>query len=69
YVTDKGYPVQYDTATLIVNVTDINDHPPVFKERRYTLEVPENLAEDVLYTFAAHDEDIAINGQFTYSIT
>lgn len=55
-------------ATLIVNVTDVNDNAPQFKESLYYLEIPENLVQDSVYTFVASDLDIGDNAKITYSI-
>ena len=68
YVQDAGDPVLFDMATLIVNVTDVNDSPPKFKDSHYLLEIPENLVQDSIYTFVAQDADIGENARITYRI-
>ena len=32
---DLGNPSQSSQATLVINVIDINDNPPIFKKRKY----------------------------------
>lgn len=65
---DAGYPLQYDTATVIINVTDINDSSPTFKESMYFATIPENQEQEVIHTFVAHDADIGDNAIIQYSI-
>ncbi|XP_045202941.2 protein dachsous-like [Mercenaria mercenaria] len=67
-VQDAGYPLQFDTATVIINVTDINDSPPTFKDNMYFATIPENQEQEVIHTFVAHDADIGDNAVVTYSI-
>lgn len=69
YVQDNGNPVLYDMATIIINVTDINDNSPVFKENEIFIEIPENTVQDAIHKFVAHDADEGENGRVTYSIT
>lgn len=68
YVRDGGYPAHYDTATVIVNVTDINDHRPVFQIPTVYLNVPENAGLSVVHTLVATDADAGKNGEITYRI-
>lgn len=69
YVQDSGYPVLYDTATVIINVTDINDNPPVFKESEISIVIPENTVQNAIHTFVAHDADVGDNSHVKYKIT
>ncbi|XP_041350681.1 protocadherin-19-like [Gigantopelta aegis] len=57
------------TVTVIVNLTDINDNPPVFVEDRYSF----SLAEDAttgssIGNVTATDKDLGVNAEITYSI-
>ena len=69
YVQDNGNPSLHDIATIIINVTDINDNSPVFKDSQLFIEIPENTEQDAIHTFVAHDADIGDNGRVTYTIT
>lgn len=44
--TDLGFEPMEAMATLIVNVSDINDNPPTFKQNVYEAFLPENLPSD-----------------------
>ncbi|XP_013393116.1 protein dachsous [Lingula anatina] len=69
YVRDNAYPSQYDTATIIVDVLDTNDHTPVFKNEIYRLTVPENSDDTEIHQVAAMDADSGTNGQISYTIS
>ena len=57
------------TTILTVNVTDVNDQPPVFNSSSYTVTLPENYPthQPILQVFAI-DMDEGTNGDVTYSI-
>lgn len=62
--------VQFDVATIVVKVTDVNDHAPEFRSGScYPLAVPENSDVAVVHTVVATDMDDGPNGEITYSIT
>lgn len=62
--------IQFDVATIVVKVTDINDHAPEFRLGScYPLAVPENNDLSVIHTVVATDLDEGPNGEITYSIT
>ena len=67
-VTDGGTPALTDTATITVNVTDVNEAPTLEDE---TLQVSENsVNETVVGTITGEDQDTtAPNNVLTYSIT
>lgn len=44
--TDLGFEPKQAVATLIVNVTDINDNPPTFNQSVYNAFLPENSPPD-----------------------
>lgn len=69
YVHDGAFPARYDTATVIVGLTDINDNSPVFYDSCYPLFVPENSDLAVIHTVVAEDLDVGSNGDVTYSIS
>ncbi|XP_069183734.1 putative neural-cadherin 2 isoform X2 [Procambarus clarkii] len=55
------------TGTVLVEVTDVNDVPPRFSMKEWTLEVPESLTPDhVLATLTVLDQDTSNN--FTFMV-
>lgn len=68
YVRDGSFPALYDTASVLVSLTDINDHAPEFRDSCYPLRVPENTDLSVIHTVLATDRDSGLNGEVTYSI-
>ncbi|CAG9785684.1 unnamed protein product [Diatraea saccharalis] len=61
--------IQYTDVTVIIQVTDTNDNPPVFKESAYSFDIPENAARgSVVGTVAAIDLDSGPNAQLTYTV-
>ncbi|KAJ3658411.1 hypothetical protein Zmor_010149 [Zophobas morio] len=72
YVTDTTSPGKTlsDVSTLIIKITDVNDHAPEFKAGScYRLYVPENNEVAVIHTVVAKDLDEGNNGEIAYSIT
>ncbi|XP_072240019.1 cadherin EGF LAG seven-pass G-type receptor 2 [Leuresthes tenuis] len=66
---DQGRPARSATATLMVQVSDINDNVPKFFESEYEVEVLETKeVETRLLTLSAVDPDEGANGRLTYSI-
>ncbi|XP_051801959.1 cadherin EGF LAG seven-pass G-type receptor 1-like [Acanthochromis polyacanthus] len=67
---DQGRPARTATATLLVQVSDINDNVPKFSEAEYQVEVLETVAVGTsLHSLSATDPDEGANGRVTYSIT
>lgn len=59
-VGNQGQDVRYDTATVTITVTDLNDNPPVFVDSPYNVHVIENIASNLptlLTTVTAWDAD------------
>ncbi|XP_046326847.2 protein dachsous-like [Haliotis rufescens] len=69
YVRDGGYPTNYDQATIIISILDINDNTPVFKSKTYKLNIPENSEQTSIFAFTAYDADSGQNADILYSIT
>uniref|UniRef100_A0A3P9B854 FAT atypical cadherin 2 n=1 Tax=Maylandia zebra TaxID=106582 RepID=A0A3P9B854_9CICH len=59
----RGKSPLSDIATVIINVTDVNDNPPVFGRSDYSAEVLEDLSP-----VTATDEDGPVNNLLRYSI-
>ncbi|XP_050926881.1 protocadherin beta-2 [Lates calcarifer] len=66
---DQGRPVRSATATLVVQVSDVNDNVPKFSKAEYQAEVLETESVGTnLLTLSAVDPDDGANGRVTYSI-
>ncbi|CAK6976329.1 protocadherin Fat 4-like [Scomber scombrus] len=66
---DQGRPARSSTATLLVQVSDINDNVPKFSEAEYEVEVLETESVDTsVLSLSAADPDEGANGKVTYSI-
>nr|XP_054499142.1 uncharacterized protein LOC129126923 [Agelaius phoeniceus] len=65
---DGGDPARSGTVQVHINVTDLNDNPPVFSKSLYEARVSENLpAGSVVLQVQATDADAGTNGQVSYS--
>ncbi|KAM7290979.1 cadherin-related tumor suppressor [Ixodes scapularis] len=61
--------LRFDTATVTISVTDVNDNAPAFLDSPYELHVVENAATPVvLLTLAAHDADQLPSGPIHYRL-
>ncbi|XP_063955288.1 protocadherin Fat 1-like isoform X2 [Lytechinus pictus] len=57
------------SATVHINVTRVNRHPPVFSQEEYITDFMENgTAGEVVFQVVASDDDSGDNGVVTYSI-
>ncbi|KAL3066367.1 hypothetical protein OYC64_016342 [Pagothenia borchgrevinki] len=66
---DQGRPVRSASASLLIEVTDINDHIPKFSQSEYQAEVLETeTAGSILLSVSASDPDEEANGRVTYSV-
>uniref|UniRef100_A0A8D0HK88 Cadherin domain-containing protein n=1 Tax=Sphenodon punctatus TaxID=8508 RepID=A0A8D0HK88_SPHPU len=67
--TDKGSPSLSTQKTIQLQISDINDNPPVFEESSYTAYVPENNpAGASIFRVRASDPDLERNARITYSL-
>uniref|UniRef100_A0A8C6QNB5 FAT atypical cadherin 2 n=1 Tax=Nannospalax galili TaxID=1026970 RepID=A0A8C6QNB5_NANGA len=58
-----------DVTTIVVNVTDVNEHHPRFTHDLYGAKVLENATVgDVILTVSAADDDGPLNSAITYSL-
>uniref|UniRef100_A0A914UTL0 Uncharacterized protein n=1 Tax=Plectus sambesii TaxID=2011161 RepID=A0A914UTL0_9BILA len=66
---ERGNAMRSASASVIVNVLDVQDHAPVFEKTSYIADVREdmNIGTTVLHVFA-RDQDAADNGKVTYSL-
>ncbi|XP_056358446.1 protocadherin gamma-B5-like [Oenanthe melanoleuca] len=65
---DSGVPARSGTVQVRINVTDLNDNPPVFSKSLYEARVAENLpAGSQVLRVQATDVDAGTNGQVSYS--
>ncbi|XP_014749299.1 PREDICTED: protocadherin gamma-B3-like [Sturnus vulgaris] len=65
---DSGEPARSGTVQIRINVTDLNDNPPVFSKTVYEAKVVENLpAESLVLQVQATDADVGTNGRVSYS--
>ena len=66
---DTGLPRLTATATVIVNLKNINDEEPVFTQELYEAQVEENSpATTSIITITAHDADEGELGKVNYEL-
>ncbi|KAK2523218.1 hypothetical protein Q9966_012281 [Columba livia] len=65
---DSGRPSQSASLVLRITVEDVNDNPPVFPQKSYSVTVKENEPPHVILSAAATDEDIGYNAIIHYTI-
>ncbi|XP_060070203.1 cadherin-related tumor suppressor-like [Ylistrum balloti] len=69
YVTDNGLQRLTDSVMVVVNVLDVNDNPPKFKENVYRASLLEDAAENTLVLkIGASDNDTNENAALSYLI-
>ncbi|VBB28755.1 unnamed protein product [Acanthocheilonema viteae] len=68
--TDQGIPPLSSNISVVLNVLDVNDNRPEFKEQMYSVAVPEDvqLMTDIL-TIQAKDLDSEQNGRISYRLS
>nr|XP_020468749.1 protocadherin-16-like [Monopterus albus] len=67
--TDSGTPPLRAESSFIIQVTDINDNPPLFDQPVYRQIIPEVVfAGSFVLQVTARDKDQGPNGDITYSI-
>ncbi|GAB1601746.1 protocadherin Fat 1 isoform X5 [Argonauta hians] len=67
---DKGEKPMRSHSYILVEVTDVNDEPPRFKQKKYLASVNEDAAPGtVLFAVNATDSDTKENSCLTYHIT
>ncbi|XP_064181982.1 protocadherin gamma-C5-like isoform X11 [Anguilla rostrata] len=67
--SDSGSPPLVSKKIITVNILDVNDNPPIFSQRSYTVYVKENGAPGtILCSVSASDPDLGENAKISYSI-
>ncbi|KAM8910673.1 protocadherin gamma-C5-like [Spinachia spinachia] len=67
--TDSGSPPLSSSKIISVNITDVNDNPPVFTQPSYHVYLKENgVPGSILYSVSASDVDFGENAKISYSI-
>ena len=66
--TDQGSPPLVSMATLTINITDLNDNPPVFSSTEYQFTTAENSPPATIGAIFANDPDLGINAEISYSL-
>ena len=65
--TDSGNPPRTSTASLVIYVNDINDHAPVFVNKKVKLAISEiTPVNSFVASMLALDKDTGINAKLTY---
>ncbi|XP_073505310.1 protocadherin gamma-B1-like [Phyllobates terribilis] len=68
--TDRGSPSLSSTRVLTLDISDVNDNPPIFTKSTYVSYVPENnLPGASIFSIQASDPDIGDNAKIIYSIS
>uniref|UniRef100_A0A8C5MC27 Cadherin domain-containing protein n=1 Tax=Leptobrachium leishanense TaxID=445787 RepID=A0A8C5MC27_9ANUR len=68
--TDRGSPPLSTSKTIRLDISDVNDNPPVFSKSTYVAYVPENnLPGASIYCVYASDSDTGDNAKIIYSIS
>ncbi|XP_069812892.1 protocadherin gamma-B1-like [Dendropsophus ebraccatus] len=68
--TDRGSPPLSRKLKLKLDISDVNDNPPMFVKSTYVAYVPENnLPGASIFSIHASDPDTGDNGKIIYSIT
>ena len=61
--------INQDSTTVMINVTDVNDNPPVFNDTQYEIVVKENYETGIgLLQVFASDVDLGENAEIRYGI-
>ncbi|XP_027722594.1 protocadherin-23 [Vombatus ursinus] len=67
--SDHGHPPLNSTATILIDVLDVNDNPPIFSSPEYRAHVKESLpVGNQIVVVSAKDHDTGDNSKVTYTI-
>ena len=69
-VRDNGSPQLFDTATLQVHLSDVNDNPPSLTQSRYYLNISiaTEVGTPIAHLLAVDPDSITAGGQIMYSL-
>ncbi|XP_078660085.1 cadherin-23-like [Branchiostoma floridae x Branchiostoma belcheri] len=68
--TDDGNPPLSTSTPVSIQIVDINDNSPVFREDFYRVSIPEDTSVgDVILNVSASDADSGENGNIFYNVT
>ncbi|XP_073505383.1 protocadherin gamma-B1-like [Phyllobates terribilis] len=68
--TDRGSPPFSSRLVLTLDISDVNDNPPIFAKSSYVAYVPENnLPGASIFSLQASDPDTGDNAKIIYSIS
>ncbi|XP_073505309.1 protocadherin gamma-B1-like [Phyllobates terribilis] len=68
--TDRGSPPLSSTRVLTLDISDVNDNPPIFSKSTYVAYVPENnLPGASIFSIQASDPDTGDNARIIYLIS
>ncbi|KAK3581134.1 hypothetical protein CHS0354_033929 [Potamilus streckersoni] len=65
---DRGIEQKSATATVTINIEDINDQIPEFVQKVYKVSMSENQSRGSIITVSATDKDINDNARLTYTL-
>lgn len=66
---DTDRPAKYTDVDVQIDIIDVNDNGPVFKQKKYEVGVPENTPPGgIILRVQAKDPDRGPNGMVTYSL-
>ncbi|XP_051972965.1 protocadherin gamma-C5-like isoform X7 [Xyrauchen texanus] len=66
---DAGSPPKSTSKIVTLAISDVNDNPPLFSQKSYTVYSKENSVHDsILCSVAANDPDLGENAKISYSI-
>uniref|UniRef100_A0A3B4D181 Cadherin domain-containing protein n=1 Tax=Pygocentrus nattereri TaxID=42514 RepID=A0A3B4D181_PYGNA len=66
---DSGSPPRSSQKSVKIMVSDVNDNPPVFSQKSYTVYTKENSVHgSILCSVSAHDPDLDQNAKISYSV-
>lgn len=68
YATSKQNALHYDFATIVIEITDVNDNAPSFQDTCQGLSISENNEFGPVHKFVATDADLGENGRISYRI-
>ncbi|XP_051971374.1 protocadherin gamma-C5-like isoform X13 [Xyrauchen texanus] len=66
---DSGSPPLSSSKIVTIGISDVNDNPPLFSDKYYTVYAKENSGHDsILCSVSAHDPDLGENAKISYTI-